>query len=102
DNCVGEICLRSPSVMSGYWSDPDATEKVMQDGWLRTGDLGFCRDGELFVCGRLKDMIIVGGVNLFPDDYEQSLRSVEGIRRGNIVAFGLADAERMVVIAETK
>jgi len=98
---VGEICLRSPSVMSGYWQEPEATAAVIRAGLLHTGDLGFLDHRELFVCGRIKDMIIVGGRNLYPEDYEQECSRVPGIRLGNVIAFGLEDEERMVVIAET-
>jgi fatty-acyl-CoA synthase len=100
---VGEILVRSPSVMSKYWRDPIATgETIDADGWLHTGDLGFMAAGELVVCGRIKDMIVVGGRNLFPEDYEQCAVGVPGVRRGNVIAFGVPEQERMVVIAETR
>jgi fatty-acyl-CoA synthase len=98
---VGEICVRSPANMLGYWQEPEATSDILSDGWLRTGDLGFLDDGEVFVCGRIKDMIIVGGRNLYPEEYEQETTRVPGIRRGNAIAFGLDHEERMVVVAET-
>jgi fatty-acyl-CoA synthase len=98
---VGEILVRSPSLMSGYWRDPSGTQRVLREGWLHTGDLGFLLDGELVVCGRAKDMIVVGGRNLYPEDYEQLVTAHTGVRRGNVIAFGLADVERMVVVAET-
>jgi fatty-acyl-CoA synthase len=101
EGIVGEICLSGPSVMRGYWEDEDATAAVIQDGWLHTGDLGFFDGGQLFICGRLKDMIIVGGRNLYPEDYEHLTATVPGVRRGNAIAFGLTELERMVVIAET-
>ena len=99
---VGELWVRGPSVMSGYWRDQEATDEVLEGGWLRTGDLAFMDRGALFVCGRIKDMIIVGGRNLYPEDYEQCAVALEGVRRGNVIAFGLPDRERMVVVAETK
>jgi fatty-acyl-CoA synthase len=100
---VGEILVRSPSVMSNYWQDPVATrEAIDKAGWLHTGDLGFVAHGELVVCGRIKDMIVVGGRNLYPEDYEQCAVAVEGVRRGNVIAFGVPDQERMVVVAETR
>jgi fatty-acyl-CoA synthase len=98
---VGEICLRSPGVMSGYWQEQEATAAAIRSGLLHTGDLGFIDHGELFVCGRIKDMIIVGGRNLYPEDYEQECSRMPGIRLGNVVAFGIDQEERMVVIAET-
>lgn len=100
DGQVGEIRVRGPSVMVGYWDDPDVTSATLRDGWLRTGDLGYLRDGELYVCGRIKDMIIVGGRNLYPEDYEQCALSVEGVRQHNAVAFAVRGTERMVVVAE--
>jgi fatty-acyl-CoA synthase len=100
---VGEILVRSPSVMSKYWRDLIATDETIDaDGWLHTGDLGFMAAGELVVCGRIKDMIVVGGRNLFPEDYEQCAVGVPGVRRGNVIAFGVPEQERMVVIAETR
>jgi fatty-acyl-CoA synthase len=99
---VGEIHVSSPSTMLGYWRDPTGTREALSDGWLRTGDLGFLDDGELVVCGRAKDMIIVGGRNLYPEDYEQLAAGIEGVRRGNVVAFGLPEHERMVVVVESR
>jgi fatty-acyl-CoA synthase len=98
---VGEICVRGPSVMSGYWQDATATAEVMHGGWLHTGDLGFWGRNGLVVCGRAKDVIILGGRNLYPEDYEFWTERVPGVRRGNVIAFALPDAERMVVVAET-
>jgi len=99
---VGEILVRSPTVMSGYWRDEKATADALDgDGWLRTGDLGFLTDvGELVVCGRLKDMVIVGGRNLYPEDYEFWAERVNGVRRGNVIAFALSEHERVIVALE--
>ncbi len=102
---VGEIELRGPSLMSGYYRDPDATAAVMTDGWLRTGDLGYTVDGELVVCGRVKDVIIVGGRNVFPEDVERAVAGIEGVRTGNVIAFGSPvkrGREGIVVVAETR
>ncbi len=98
---VGEICFRGPSVMQGYWRDAEATRDAIRDGWLHTGDLGFVGEHGLVVCGRKKDMIILGGRNLYPEDYEFFTEQVPGVRRGNVIAFALHDIERMVVVAET-
>ncbi len=102
---VGEIEIRGNSLMTGYYKRPDATAEVFWDGWLRTGDLGYQVDGELVVCGRSKDMIIVGGRNIFPEDVERAVASVQGVRPGNVIAFGVQGRkgrEALVVVAETR
>ena len=98
---VGEICVRGPSVMLGYWRDADATAEALRDGWLHTGDLGFHGTHGLVVCGRKKDMIILGGRNLYPEDYEFHAERVPGVRKGNVIAFAIPERERMVVVCET-
>ena len=72
----------------GYFRNERATAEVFHDEWLRTGDLGYLVDGELIICGRLKDVIIVGGRNVFPEDIERAAAAVEGVRAGNVIAFG--------------
>ncbi|MCF5097848.1 amino acid adenylation domain-containing protein, partial [Pseudomonas gessardii] len=96
DNCVGEIWATGPSIAHGYWRNPEATAKtfVQHAGrtWLRTGDLGFMRDGEVFITGRLKDLLIVRGHNLYPQDIEQTVeREVEVVRKGRVAAFAVND-----------
>ncbi|QXI44879.1 non-ribosomal peptide synthetase [Pseudomonas wayambapalatensis] len=96
DNRVGEIWAGGPSIALGYWRNPEATARtfVEMDGqtWLRTGDLGFMRDGEVFVTGRLKDMLIVRGQNLYPQDLEKTLeREVEVLRKGRVAVFAVDD-----------
>ncbi len=105
DNRVGEVVLRGPSVMQGYYKDSDATQAAIRDGWLHTGDKGYLSGGELYICGRIKDMIIVAGKNYYPTDIEWVAGEVDGIRRGNVVAFGtgmFGSAENVVVAAELK
>ncbi|OLZ62100.1 hypothetical protein AVW11_23820 [Streptomyces amritsarensis] len=98
---VGEICVSSPSLMRGYWRDPEATAAVLRDGRLHTGDLGYLtEDGGVVVCGRIKDMIIVSGRNLYPEDYEHVAAKVEGVRPV-CAAFALPDTERMIVAFES-
>jgi fatty-acyl-CoA synthase len=102
---VGELELRSPSVTPGYYRNPEATAATFDDGWLRTGDLAYLVDGELVVCGRQKDVIIVGGRNVFPEDVERAAAAVDGVRAGNVIAFG-SDRKRgresIVVVAEIR
>ncbi|WP_330214017.1 non-ribosomal peptide synthetase [Pseudomonas sp. Z18(2022)] len=96
DNAVGELWATGPSIAHGYWRNPEATAKtfVQHAGrtWLRTGDLGFIRDGEVFITGRLKDLLIVRGHNLYPQDIEQAIeREVEVVRKGRVAAFAVND-----------
>ena len=91
---VGEIWAAGASMAAGYWNKPQETAQafVERDGqrWLRTGDLGFMHDGQLFVAGRLKDMIIVRGHNIYPQDVERAIESeVEAVRKGRIAAFAV-------------
>jgi fatty-acyl-CoA synthase len=102
---VGELELRGTSVTPGYWQRDDVTSASFNDGWLRTGDLGYLVDGEVVVCGRIKDVIIVGGRNVFPEEIERAAAGVEGVRAGNVIAFGAEGhrgKEGIVVVAETK
>jgi fatty-acyl-CoA synthase len=102
---VGELLIRGTSVTPGYYKRPDATAELFEDGWLRTGDLGYVVDGELVLCGRIKDVIIVGGRNVFPEDIERAVGMIEGVRAGNVIAFGMEGykgKESVVVVAETK
>ncbi len=102
---VGELELRGTSVTPGYYRRPDVTAEAFHDGWLRTGDLAYMVDGELVACGRIKDVIIVGGRNVYPEDIERAVETVEGVRAGNVVAFGTdgrRGREALVVVAETK
>ena len=102
---VGELELRGTSVTPGYYKRPDATATLFRDGWLRTGDLGYLVEGELVLCGRIKDIIIVGGRNVFPEDIERACGTLEGVRAGNVIAFGVEGykgKESLVVVAEAK
>lgn len=102
---VGELFIRGTSVTPGYYKRPDATESMFHDGWLCTGDLAYMIDGELVICGRIKDVIIVGGRNVFPEDIERAVGSVEGVRAGNVIAFGVEGykgKETVVVVAEVR
>ncbi len=105
ERSVGELLIRGTSVTSGYYKRPDATAELFHDGWLCTGDLAYMVDGELVVCGRIKDVIIVGGRNVFPEDIERAIGVLRGVRAGNVIAFGVEGykgKETVVVVAETK
>ncbi|MBI4588937.1 MAG: AMP-binding protein [Candidatus Rokubacteria bacterium] len=102
----GRIEFRGPSVTVGYFRNPGATQAVLRDGWMDSGDLGYWADGELFITGRRKDIIIKAGRNLHPQEVEEVAGDVPGIRKGCVAAFGVADpeigTERLVVVAETR
>lgn len=102
---VGELQIRGTSVTSGYYKRPEATAELFTNGWLKTGDLAYLVDGEMVMCGRIKDVIIIGGRNVYPQDIERAASNVEGIRAGNVIAFGLEGRNRkqqIVIVAETK
>lgn len=102
---TGELEMRGPSVTPGYYANPAATEAALHDGWFRTGDLAYLVDERLVVCGRLKDVIIIGGRNVFPEDVERAASSVPGVRAGNVIAFGTdgrRGREAVVVVAEIR
>ena len=108
---IGEIWVQSPSVGKGYYQRKDATERTFNaftiDGegpFLRTGDLGFLFDGQLYVSGRLKDMIIVRGVNRYPQDIEETVeRASDVVQAGSVGAFAMDHdgREQLVIVAET-
>jgi fatty-acyl-CoA synthase len=102
---AGELQIRGTSVTPGYYRHPQATADAFDGEWLKTGDLAYMINGELVVCGRLKDVIIVGGRNVFPEDVERAAASVDGVRAGNVIAFGVEGRkgkEAVIVVAETK
>lgn len=101
---IGEIALKSDCMLSEYYHRPDATKKAFLDGWYLTGDFGYIANGEVFVTGRKKDLIIVGGKNIYPQDLEQLAMDVSGVHPGRVVAFGLFNettgTEDVVMVAE--
>ncbi|GLZ78008.1 hypothetical protein Afil01_28150 [Actinorhabdospora filicis] len=97
---LGEIQIAGPAVTSGYLHDPAATAAAFDGPWLRTGDLGVELDGDLFIAGRRKEMIIVRGQNHFPQDVEDLVREAPGVHRGRCVAFADPATEHIVVVAE--
>ena len=104
ERTVGRIFTRGPSVMAGYFGRPEATTEAIRDGWLDTGDLGFVADGELYVCGREKDLVIIRGANHVAHEFEECLDGVEGVRAACSVALGFVpdgeDGEELLVLAE--
>lgn len=102
---VGEIAITSATMFSGYRNYPEKTAEVLCDGWYYSGDYGFQDDGELFVIGRKKDIIIVAGSNVYPEDVEDVVGAVQGVIPGRVVAIGEENpelgSERVAVIAET-
>ncbi len=100
----GEIVFRGPSVTAGYYKNPQATADCFKDGWLRTGDLGFLRNGEVFITGRCKDLIILNGRNHHPQTVEWIVAELPGVRRGNVVAFSRPgrESEELIVVCEVK
>ena len=105
DRQVGQIISRGPSISQGYYLEPELTRESFKAGpdgatWLYSGDLGYMIDGEVFICGRLKDMVIVRGRNFYPSDIEWVVSEMPGVRRGNVVAFSAdIDGEEQLVIA---
>jgi fatty-acyl-CoA synthase len=106
EGLVGEIAVKSFSMFDGYRNYPEKTAEVVHNGWYFTGDYGFKYENEYFIIGRKKDIIIVAGKNLYPEDIEDTVNPVEGIIPGRIIAFGEEDpsmgTELVSVVAETK
>jgi fatty-acyl-CoA synthase len=103
DRQIGRIMVRGPSLMAGYLSDLEESQEVLEDGWLDTGDMGYLVAGELIITGRRKDLIIVNGRNIWPQDLEWSIERVPGIRSGSVAAFTLGtdeEDERVAVVVE--
>ncbi len=101
---IGEICVQGPGVFAGYYNDPDGTAAALQDGWLRTGDLGFMNDGELYITGRLKDVLIIHGHNIMPHEIEWLVENATGgggtERCGAFSVARGAEGEQAVVVME--
>jgi len=102
----GLLQFQGPSATQGYYRHPEATARLIRDGWHETGDRAYLAGGDIHLTGRVKDLIIRGGRNLYPYEVEQALGELTGIRRGCVVAFAARDAhqgsERLVIVAESK
>ncbi|MBK8118826.1 MAG: AMP-binding protein [Sulfuritalea sp.] len=103
---VGRLEFRGPSTTRGYYRNPEATAKLIRDGWLDSGDLAYLLDGDIVITGRLKDTIIRGGRNIYPYELEEAAGGIPGARRGCVAVFGVAVAgqgtENLVVVAESR
>lgn len=103
---VGHLQFRGPSTTAGYFRNPEANRRLFHDTWLDSGDLAYMADGEVFFTGRVKDMIIRGGRNLYPYELEEAIGRQEGVRRGCVAVFSAPDevsgSERLVAVAETR
>jgi acyl-CoA synthetase (AMP-forming)/AMP-acid ligase II len=101
---LGEVALQSNCMLTGYYHRSDATAEAFLEGWYLTGDYGYLADGELYISGRKKDLIIVGGKNIYPQDLEHLAIKVPGVHPGRVVAFGIfneeAGTEDVVLVAE--
>ena len=106
ERAEGRIEFRGPSATAGYYRNPEATRALLREGWLDTGDLGYIAAGELYITGRVKDVIIRGGQHIHPYDLEEAVGALAGVRKGCVAVFGASDpatrAERVVVVAETR
>jgi len=102
ENAVGQIQVKGPAIMTGYFADLKESAAVLQDGWLSTGDLGYLYGGLLYITGRAKEMIIVNGKKFYPQDVELPVSRVEGVYKGHTAAFSTNDTgQQMTVAVET-
>jgi acyl-CoA synthetase (AMP-forming)/AMP-acid ligase II len=106
DACVGEIAIQSDCLFEGYYNRPDLTTQVLVDGWYRSGDLGFLLNDELYVVGRKKDLLIIGGENIYPQDIEGIVSAHPAIHDGRVIAIGVYNpslgTEDVVIVAEVE
>ncbi len=106
DRQEGRLQFRGPSATSGYFRNPEATRRLFDDDWLDSGDLAYTVDGEVYVTGRAKDLIIRAGRNIYPQELEEAVGNIDGVRRGCVAVFPAPDpvssTERLIVLAETR
>ena len=105
DRLEGRLEFRGPSATSGYYRNPEQTRRLFHGDWLDSGDRAYVAEGELYITGRVKDIIIRGGRHIYPDEIEEAVGALAGVRKGCVAAFGSPDpasgTERLVVLAET-
>jgi 1-acyl-sn-glycerol-3-phosphate acyltransferase len=103
---IGRLQFRGPSTTQGYYRNPAATQTLFDDGWLNSGDYAYTVDGEIYITGRVKDLIIRGGRNLYPYELELAVGNLAGVRKGCVAVFASSDpanaSERLIVLAETR
>ena len=106
DRHEGRLEFLGPSATQGYFRNPETTSKLFNGSWLDSGDRAYIADRDIYITGRIKDIIILAGRNVYPQELEEAVGGIEGIRRGRVVAFGCLDAqagtERLVIMAETR
>jgi acyl-CoA synthetase (AMP-forming)/AMP-acid ligase II len=106
DGHVGEVLVKSDCLFEGYYNRPDLTAQAIVNGWYHTGDLGFSMDGELYVVGRIKDLLIIGGENIYPQDIEEIVAGHLAIHDGRVTAMGVYNrdlgTEEIIVVAEVE
>src|SRR6266487_4259654 len=102
----GMLEFRGPSITKGYFRNEEKTRELFHDGWVKSGDRAYIVAGDIYITGRVKDIIIRGGRNTYPQEIEEALSAIPGIRKGGVAAFGSPDpengTERLIVMAETK
>src|SRR5262249_23714908 len=102
----GELEFRGPSQTSGYFRNEARTRDLFHDGWVRSGDRAYMAGGDVFITGRVKDIIIRAGRNIYPHEVETAVGELPGMRKGGVAVFGTRDeasgTERLVILAETR
>ena len=102
----GRLEFKGPSATSGYYHNPEETKRLLRDGWLNSGDRAYLAEGEFYITGRVKDIIIRAGRNIYPHELEEAVGTLAGVRKGCVAVFGSPDfnsgTERLVVLAETR
>ena len=106
DRQEGRLEFRGPSATSGYFRNEEKSRQLFHDGWLDSGDQAYMASGDVIITGRIKDIIIRGGHNIYPQELEEEVATIPGVRKGGVAVFGSADratgTEQLVVLAETK
>ncbi len=106
ERAEGRLQFRGPSATAGYLRNPDKTRELFDGDWLETGDLAYVAEGDVYVTGRTKDIVIHAGRNIYPEELEEAVGDLPGVQKGNVAVFGSTDpetgTERLVVLAETR